>query len=122
MTEQPGGRSRVVRGVVVLPSGGDSDRARQLIIQVEDVSRADAPSRVIGELKIKKPKLSGEPVPFEIEVPEDDIDESGSYSVRAHVDFSGSGEVESGDLLSTQSYPVLTRGHASQAKVQVRKI
>jgi hypothetical protein len=42
--------------------------------------------------------------------------------VRVHVDVSGSGEVEKGDLISTQSHPVLTRGHADQAAVPVRKV
>ena len=52
----------------------------------------------------------GEPLRLSVEIPKDKIDEKRTYSVTAHVDTSGSGEVEVGDLVSTQSYPVLTRG------------
>lgn len=42
--------------------------------------------------------------------------------MRVHVDVSGSGEIEQGDLVSTQSHPVLTRGHADRAAVPVRTV
>jgi hypothetical protein len=35
---------------------------------------------------------------------------------------SRSGTVERGDLLSTRSYPVLTRGHGREATIAVRAI
>ncbi|MGQ0678628.1 MAG: YbaY family lipoprotein [Actinomycetota bacterium] len=124
MTDQPAlGSVRRVRGEVILPEGSPPTGVAQLIVQVEDVSRADAPSKVVGELRIARPVLrEGKAVPFEVEVSEEQVDPSASYSVRAHVDFSGSGEIESGDLLSTQSYPVLTHGYPEQISVEVKKI
>jgi len=44
------------------------------------------------------------------------------YSVSVHIDVSGSGEIERGDLISTQIYPVLTRGHGDEARVQVKRV
>ena len=116
-------KSRTVRGKVVIPRGKTPSDAAELIIQIEDVSRADAPSKVVGEQRIPNPKLeAGESFSFEIEVPAEAIDDKGLYSVRAHVDVSGSGEVEKGDMLSTQSYPVLTHGYPEEARVEVKRI
>ncbi|MCI0636571.1 MAG: YbaY family lipoprotein [Actinobacteria bacterium] len=113
----------VVRGEVVLPQVTLPAEAAELVVQVEDVSRADAPSIVVGEQRLLGVQLYGGAVlPFEIEVPAGLVDERHSYSVRAHVDISGSGEVDVGDLVSTQSYPVLTRGYGDEAVVEVRLV
>lgn len=106
-----------------MPRNATARGAAELLVQIEDVSRADAPSKVVAEKRIPNPKLEpGEAVPFELEVPEEAIDEKAIYSVRAHVDVSGSGEVEEGDLLSTRSYPVITRGYSEEARIEVRQI
>ena len=111
-----------VSGEVILPAEVPADRA-DVIVQVEDVSRADAPSVVVGEKRLPRVALRpGAKLPFEVEIPEGALDESHSYSVRAHVDVSGSGEVETNDLVTTQSYPVLTRGHGDSVKLQVKKV
>lgn len=123
MTDQPLGRSRIVRGEVLVPSDRAPDDAAELIVVVEDVSRADAPSAVLGEFRLAHPHLEpGVAVPFEVEVEEEGIDPRGSYSIRAYVDVSGSGEVEPGDLLSTQSYPVLSPGSPEETTVELKQI
>ena len=115
--------TRVVRGDIVLPAVGIPNKASQVVVQVENVSRADAPSKVVGEHRQSDvPLQPGQTIPFSITIPDSLIDDGGIYSVRAHVDISGSGEVEKGDLVSTQSYPVLTRGHSDRAAVHVRGV
>lgn len=115
-------QDRTVRGEVVLPAGEPGERAVQLIVQVEDVSRMDAPSQVIAEQRIEDVPLDGTSVEFEIAVPAGLIDERASYSLRVHVDLSGSGEVERGDMITTQSYPVLTHAAPDSARIEVRRI
>ncbi|MBL8145990.1 MAG: hypothetical protein JNL34_06370, partial [Anaerolineae bacterium] len=44
------------------------------------------------------------------------------YSVRAHIATSGSGEVERGDYITMQSYPVLTRGYGNRVTLAVRRV
>ena len=126
MTDERGGdvpgAERRVRGQVVVPPGQPGERAAQVVIQVEDVSRADAPSRVVAERRLEDVPLDGRPLAFEVQVPDDEIDERGMYSVRVHVDVSGSGQVEAGDMITTQSYPVLTGGNPDEADVPVRRI
>ena len=115
--------TRIVQGEIVLPDGELPGEAAELVVQVEDVSRADAPSRVVGEQRVRDVHLApGGRLPFQVEVPAHDVDPGLSYSLRAHVDVSGSGEVEPGDLLTTQSYPVLTTDQADAPTVAVQRI
>jgi putative lipoprotein len=117
------GDTRVVRGEIVLPDAELPDRAAELVVQVEDVSRADAPSLVVAEQRMRDVELPpGGSLPFEVEVPADDLDERMSYSVRVHIDVSGSGEIEPGDLLTTQSYPVLSGRGSEEAVVSVKRV
>jgi putative lipoprotein len=114
---------RIVEGEIVLPDADLPGEAAELVVQVEDVSRADAPSRVVGEQRLRDVHLArGGRLPFQVEVPADSVDPGLSYSLRAHVDVSGSGEVEPGDLLTTQSYPVLTPEQADSETVAVQRI
>jgi putative lipoprotein len=114
--------ARTVRGEIVLPPGAPPEAAR-VVVQLEDVSRADAPSVVVGEQRSEQVRLQGrDRLEFAIEVPADAIDPRAMYSVRAHVDTSGSGTVERGDFVSTQSYPVLTGGAPDEVKIAVRPV
>lgn len=88
----------------------------QARVTVEDAGRADADSVVLAQTVLTK--LSADhPALAEIEVP--DVDPRGYYIVRVHVDRAGreSRDVEIGDLVSTQAYPVLTRGYSDQVAV-----
>jgi uncharacterized lipoprotein YbaY len=113
---------RTVRGEIVLPEGEPGERAARLVVQIEDVSRMDAPSQVIAQQEIDDVPLDGTSVEFEVPVPAGLIDERADYSVRVHVDVSGSGEVEQGDMITTQSYPVLTHAAPETARIEVRRI
>ena len=111
-----------VRGQVVLPNVELPNQTADLIVQVEDVSRADAPSQVVGEQRVSGVAVrAGQVLPFEIEIP-GQVDPNRSYSVRAHVDMTGSGKVETGDFITVQSYPVLTQGYGNEANVTVKRI
>lgn len=114
---------RVVRGSIRLPSKMPPGIAAQIVVRVEDVSRADAPSIVIGEQRLATVSIcGGDSVPFAIQVPAERIDDRGSYSVSAHIDLGGSGQVETGDFISTQTYPVLSRQYPDDVDVEVRPV
>lgn len=113
---------RTVTGEIVLPSGDLPAAPVTVRTRVEDVSRADAPSIVIGE-QVQTVRLKpGVVIPFAVDVPPGAVDERRWYSVSVHVDVNGSGRPDTGDFLTTQSYPVLTGGHPVQVRVQVRRI
>jgi uncharacterized lipoprotein YbaY len=116
-------RTRTVSGRIALPDTDLPDVAMRIVVCVEDVSRADAPSIVIAEQRVDNVVLRpGGSLPFAIDVAADDLDHRRSYSVRAHVDMDGTGEIRKGDLISMQSYPVLTRGYGDEANVEVRLV
>jgi putative lipoprotein len=113
----------LVRGQILLPAADLPPKAAAVIVEVEDISRADAPSLVIGqERQTDVPLRPGTAIPFSIEIPEGLVDERHSYSVRVRVDVSGSGDAKVGDLVSTQTYPVLTRGHPNDVRVSVKRV
>lgn len=116
-------KTRTVQGEIILPGNDLPAETADVIVQVEDVSRADAPSVVIAEQRQSGVSLRGGAVlPFVVEVPAERVDERNSYSVRVHVDVSTPGEVNVGDLVSTQSHPVLTRGHGDRVQVNVKLV
>lgn len=98
----------------------DQARAR---ITVEDVSNLDAAAVVVGETVLDDLDADR---PAECEVEVDEVDEGTNLIVRVHVaDGSRSPadrQVEVGDLLSTESHPVLTRGHGDSVVVRPRQI
>jgi uncharacterized lipoprotein YbaY len=93
-----------------------------LYVRVEDVSRVDAAADVVAEIAIPidHPLAAGTELPFTLTVPE--IDDQAHYSVRAHLDTTGSRRIDDGDRISMQSYPVATFGHPDEAVIEARKV
>ncbi|WP_405577665.1 YbaY family lipoprotein [Streptomyces sp. NBC_01092] len=108
-----------VSGLVALPPDTPTGTAASVLVEVRDVSLADAPSIVVGaQVQTDVPLTPGGRVPFSVDVPE--LDPAVTYGLRIHIDRSGSGTVESGDLLSTRAIPVRTdSAEGLQAPVSV---
>lgn len=100
---------------VVLP---ETARAR---VTVEDVSAMDADSIVVAERVIEDLRTDA-PLMTEIDVPH--VDSRSDLVVRVHVAPAGrtTRQVETGDLLSTQSHPVLTQGHGASVVVRPQRV
>lgn len=114
-------------GVVVLASCGKSSEAATVtgtvtylqrialppdavvIVQIEDVSRADAPAEVIGEQVIR---TGGQqvPIPFEVPYDADQIEENRSYSLRVRIE-DGAGSLL---FINDTSMPVITQGNPTR--------
>lgn len=102
-------------GLQALPRNA---RAR---VTVDDVTRADESAVVVAESIIDDLDAAKAPRAV-VEVGEFDPD--ADLSVRVHVaDAERVGrDVEVGDLVSTQSHPVLTRGHGDAVVVPLRVV
>lgn len=113
--------SRTVSGRVRLREAISSPGAI-LRVKLEDVSRADAAAKLIVEavVPIAQALQAGAELPFLLAVP--NFDERVHYNVRAHVDMTGSGEVSSGDRVSTVACPVLTWGSPDEVTVEAKAI
>ena len=116
------GHVRHVRGRIVLLWDELPHEAASIVVAVEDVSRADAPSTVVAEQHLEHVSLGEGEVTFAVEVPSGRIEARARYTVRVHVDVTGTGIVERGDLVSTQSHPVLTGGYPDEASVPVKLV
>jgi uncharacterized lipoprotein YbaY len=115
---------RIVRGNILLPPHYESrDSPFVVVVRVEDVSRADAPSAIVAEHRREWVPVEGvRELPFAVEIPESAIDPRHTYSVFVHFSSRASPEIERGDLISTQSHPVLTRGAGTTAQVPVKVV
>lgn len=94
-----------------------------LHVRVQDVSMADraAPVLVAKDVPIEDPGAGGS-IEVVLEIPEAGLDPRALPSVFAHLDVASTGEVKVGDALTTQSFPVLTRGAPDQVRVSLTRI
>lgn len=116
-------KSRKVQGEIILADVELPATPADVNVYVEDVSRADAPSVVVGHQRQTGVSLRpGSRLPFAVDIPAELIHERNLYSIRVHIDTSRSGEIKKGDLISMQTYPVLTRGYGDSATVNVKRV
>jgi hypothetical protein len=102
-------------GLTTLPPG---TRAR---VTLEDATRADASSVVVAETVLDDLDL-GRPAVAELDAGE--VDPAANLVVRVQV-APGTRKalgIEVGDLISTQSHPVLTRGHGDSVVVPLQQV
>jgi len=94
----------VVSGVLVAPDGERIPAEAVVRVRVEDVSRSDAPARVLGE-DVSRVAEAGSELPFQVGFDPGDVDPRHRYAVRARV-TDGAGALL---LTSTGSVAVLTQ-------------
>ncbi|MGP3943490.1 hypothetical protein [Streptomyces sp. 6N106] len=98
--------SSVLSGIVTLPPDAPAGRAARVVVEVRNVSRSDTPESIVAAQVLTDVPLSpGGHVPFSVTVP-GELVPGDNYGLRVHVDVSGSGVMESGDLASAEANPV----------------
>jgi uncharacterized lipoprotein YbaY len=113
----------LVEGEILLGEPQRSFTGATVHVQLEDVSYADAPSKIIAEQAISDVSHeSGTEQRLKFALYGDIPDERGRYIVTARVDLQGQGRVIRGDYLSMESYPVLTHGNPNQISVRLREV
>ncbi|TCC26932.1 YbaY family lipoprotein [Kribbella speibonae] len=113
----------LLTGRIVFPSGDRPAEASRVVARVEEVSRADAPAVIVAEQvqeHVALPRDERGSLPFAIDVRSTSIDPRLRYSVRVHVDVSGTASVTPEDFISTTSYPV--EFDAGELAVEVRRV
>lgn len=113
---------RVIRGEVVLPNAVQSVRAARIVIEISDVTLADASAVLLAAVEIPDVDIDSDArVAFTIE----DVPEGGPnarLAAQAHVDVDGSGGFSPGDLLTTVHVAVPTSGDVDRLQVPVSPI
>ena len=89
-------------------------------LKLIDISIADASFILIAETIITE--ITQVPMQFEIEYVDSVIIERNSYSVSADIYMTDESGKERRSHLTTQTYPVLTRGFGSEANLLVQPI
>jgi putative lipoprotein len=114
-----------VFGEVVLPADlPPGTPLSTVVVEVRDVSLADAPAPVVASTVIDDAPLEpGGRIPFELDIPEPEPGHD--LGLRVHVDRTGSGTTTKGDLLNTVAVHVagpLARPGSSPVVVPVTQI
>jgi hypothetical protein len=112
-----------VRSEVVLERRLPSFSHATVYVRLEDVSRVDAPSTTVDEHVLTSVShRQGDEDRLSVDLSAPAASGRESYGVRVHVDVDGDGQVSRGDLISVESYPVLTFGHPDVVEVRLREV
>lgn len=115
----------IVSGHIRIPRGPSARTAKVVRTRLLDVSRADAPARIIVEKRLVDVEIPGgsgiEAIAFSLPDAEC-VDERADLTVSVHVDWNGSGEIEKGDLVTTQTYPVDTARDWQEVQIELAQV
>lgn len=112
---------RTLHGQAVLPDTVTVRWAARIVVEVRDVSLADAPSQVVAARVLEDVPLEPDSVVgFDLEAPE--AQPGHTLALRIHVDTDGSGVVAAGDLITTQHLPVPASGEAADLRAPLTQI
>ena len=112
-----------IEGEIVFAEATSSFSKATLYVRLEDVSLADAPSRVVAQEVVPNVSLemsNPRPVPFSIQVP--GLDRRTTYNLAVHVDVDNDGSVTSGDYITMESVPVPTSPLPARVNIRVRRV
>ena len=114
-------KESVVTGEVVFAKGAKPFSGAVVTVRLSDVSMADGPAQPIAEQVIRGVSFDEKTrIPFRLRGRADN--DRARYTVSAHVSLNGSSDIQQGDYISMQSYPVLTFGALDRVTVEVRRV
>ncbi|MHC1577000.1 MAG: YbaY family lipoprotein [Methanosarcinaceae archaeon] len=111
----------MIEGEIVFEEMNDPIQNATIYIELEDVSRADAPSTVISSMVLKNIDIdadSSASIPFSLEYPE--LEDRFTYSMSVLVDLNGDGKISGGDYISMEHIPVSTSGPNDDITINAR--
>src|SRR5262245_36046387 len=115
--------SAVVRCVIVLDQNAPSFGAATLFVRIDDVTLADAPSAPLAQARLDRlAHRQGSASRWAIQLDGAARQPQHRYSIWAHLDIDGDGQIGRGDYITMESYPVLTFGHPAEATVRLRPV
>ncbi|MBB3192491.1 YbaY family lipoprotein [Halomonas cerina] len=113
----------LVHGVLILGQEVASFSGATVRVYIEEVSRMDAPAEILAKESISDVHhQAGKASCLDFALRAGPVDPAAHYSVRAHVDLDNNGKLDPGDLVTVESYPVLTFGHPDHVTLHVRKV
>lgn len=95
-----------IRFRLEIPDPGPDDSGSLLRLAIRDTTLADALHPTIAETT-EGVENAAEGMEVTLDLPDQGLDPRHRYSVWAHLDHEGQGEIQSGDLITTQDVSVL---------------
>ncbi len=93
-------------------------------VRLLDTTRAGASSETTAEQTIEDVSLAGAGAPayvrFALEA--SDLSPGRRYSLMAHIDASGNGEIEAGDYITMESVPLEARAAGTELEIPVSRV
>jgi hypothetical protein len=112
---------RRIAGSIILPADATEAIAREIAIELRDVTRLDAPSLLVAEHRLRDVRISPRlALLFELNAPESPA--SHDLNLRVHVDLRGAGSVQPGDFLTTMAVAVPTSGEVRDLRVPLARV
>lgn len=113
----------LVSGEILFSKYAQSFSGATVYVRLEDVSNADAPSKVIAEQILRDISYKAQSkAPLAFSIHGNSVNAKASYAIRVHVDTDDDKVVSLGDYISMESYPVLTFGFPNKVSVRVQKV
>ena len=114
--------NRPIEVDVILPQDFSHSGEALVRVLVEDVSALDAPAKIIAQKRLETNVAPGKHIVTTVEVPFDEVDPSRSYNVRAHVSLNQTDDIDTGDLITTQSIPLRIEQQQTRLSVPLREV
>ncbi|KYC42291.1 hypothetical protein WA1_20160 [Scytonema hofmannii PCC 7110] len=113
----------LVKGEILFGEEINTFSGATVNVYLEDVTDVDASSRIVAKQVI--PDVShqiGTQNRIEFALKSQIVDMCASYSIRVHVSLHGNEQIQRGDYITMESYPVLTFEYPLQVSVRVREV
>ena len=124
----------LVSGKIHFPDDTPAFSDAVLIVKLEDVSLMDAPAENVISHSTELDYSGRDSIEFALpkqvthensELQVFEIRGQANYNLRVHVSLhsdDGMCEIRKGDFITTQSYPVLTKGHPNTIEVELKRV
>lgn len=110
----------LISGEIVFDSSPDIAEATAYV-RLEDVSLMDAPSKLVAEQVLRDIELSdGGPIAFTLRAPRPS--EKARLNLSAHISITGTSDIQKGDYITMQSYPITSQVNTEPIRVIVRRV
>ncbi len=111
-----------LRGEVQLAAVPQPVIGGTLVVQLADVSRAGASAEVVAELTLRDVSLGSadDRIGFVLQVPA--LDPRRTYTIEAHLDVDGSGDVSVGDYRTMEHFGVTPDSLAGIMTIRLRRV
>jgi uncharacterized lipoprotein YbaY len=111
-----------VTGEIVFPEGAEFTGAT-VFVQLIDSGMMDTSASALAEQIIRNfsYRIGDPPLKFELR-PNANLNEQAFLAVTAHISMTGKDDVEMGDYMTMQSYPVLNHGYPDSVTIEVRRV